>query len=1299
MNEPTLGESERRFRQLAESINLVFWLVDANKHEMLYISPSYEVIWGRSRASLVEAPSSWLEAILPQDRGRIQDAVTRQAIDDYDVEYRIQRPDGEIRWIRDRAYPVLDDSGRLCRIAGVAEDITEKKHAQLGHAKSKETLAAICAAQSRFIREPGKPAALDELLKATLELTQSGYGFIGEVPRKPDGTPYLKQCIVARSDGGLIDIDQCRTQDLAYRDLDTWYEALLAGGQPLIVNEAAHAPRTSGLPGAPPAVSTFLGLPLFDGENIIGLIGLANRPDGYPQTICQELESIATTCASLLLANRNHDTHKQAEENLRLMQFAVDNSKVSLFWISPEARVLKVNDYACKNLGYTQDELIGKHISDIDPDYGEHVSASIWAKLRQEGVTTFERRHRRKDGSVFPIQSTANYISYEGQEYSFSIIQDISEKKEKEKQILFLNQIYDAVSRTNQALLECADEEALYRRVCQIAVGYGGMKMAWVGKRDEASELIKPVASHGEGTGYLNDLVISARADAVEGRGPSGVAFREHRVVIVQDFDTDPITAPWHEHGRRYGWGASAAIGILRGGEPHAVLTFYHPEKNSFTAKITELMAEMSANISFGLDRFDLAVAQRQAMRALEEGAHRYHEIIETAMDGFWVVDTEGLLLEVNDTYVQRSGYSREELLRMRIPDLDVTMDEADIAERLEGMKTVGHVRFETKHRAKDGSIWPVEVSKVYLPQNGGRHYAFIRDISERYRAEEELRVAATVFNAQEAMMVTDADGNILRVNQAFSKITGYSAAEVMGKNPSIMQSGRHGKDFYIDMWEKIEKCGSWQGEIWDKRKNGEIYPKWLSISSVKGHDGEVSHYVGSFTDITAYKKTQDEVVSLAFYDQLTELPNRRLLLDRLQHALAASNRNKLFGALLYIDLDHFKNINDTQGHDVGDVMLQEIARRLRLTVREQDTIARLGGDEFVVLLEELSADQEHAATQAKLVGGKLMDTLRHPYTLQGKEYPASISIGVALFRNLDSGGIHEILKRADMAMYEAKKAGRNTLRFFDPAMQIALENRAWLESDLREASAEGRFILLYQRQVNSQGRIMGAETLLRWRHPERDLLTPKEFIGLSEETGLILPIGQWVLKEACHRLKAWESRPDTSKLMLSVNVSAREFKQENFVDNVMRILKETGAKPSLLELEITESMLLDNIDEFIEKMRVLRDAGVSFALDDFGTGYSSLSYLKKLPLNRLKIDQSFVQDLEHDPNDEAIVQTIIQMGQTLGLEVIAEGVETQAQCTMLEQYGCHHFQGYLFGAPTSLDSFEQALDSPAPTH
>ena len=563
--------------------------------------------------------------------------------------------------------------------------------------------------------------------------------------------------------------------------------------------------------------------------------------------------------------------------------------------------------------------------------------------------------------------------------------------------------------------------------------------------------------------------------------------------------------------------------------------------------------------------------------------------------------------------------------------------------------------------------------------------------LAERKISEDAMRIAAVTFETQEAILITEPNGNILRVNKAFENITGYTAAEITGKNPRFLQSGRHDAAFYQAMWSTLLDTGMWMGEIWDKRKNGEIYPKTLTITAVRAVNQQVSHYVAVFRDISNIKQSEQEIHQLAFYDPLTKLPNRRLLLDRLQQTISSGTRSGRHGALMFLDLDHFKIINDTQGHGMGDLLLIEVARRLQDCVREDDTVARLGGDEFVIVLEGLSSDAEEAASQTEQVGEKIRQELDKPYVLNKFECLSTVSIGISLFRgHLES--TEDLLQHADVALYQAKMAGRNAIRFFDPHMQTTLDMRAGLEADLRHALEKQQFLLHYQIQMNKQRHPLGAEVLLRWAHPERGLVSPIDFIPLAEETGLIVAIGLSVLKTACTQLKQWQKNPLTRDLTLAVNVSAKQFRHVDFVAQVQRVLLESGAKPSRLKLELTESTVLENVEDTISKMREIKALGVSFSMDDFGTGYSSLQYLKRLPLNQIKIDQSFVRDIATDPNDAAIVQTIIAMTEALGLDVIAEGVETEAQLEFLELRGCHAFQGYLLGKPVPLEQFESML-------
>jgi diguanylate cyclase (GGDEF)-like protein/PAS domain S-box-containing protein len=669
-------------------------------------------------------------------------------------------------------------------------------------------------------------------------------------------------------------------------------------------------------------------------------------------------------------------------------------------------------------------------------------------------------------------------------------------------------------------------------------------------------------------------------------------------------------------------------------------------------------------------------------------GEARLRAMLVTAMDGVVSIDADGRLTEFNPAAEAIFGWQRDEVIGR--PMADLIIPERHRAAHHAGMarfvttreQRVLNRRVEISALRRDGTEFPIELSITAIQSDAHDFFtAYVRDITARKQAEDELRIAAIAFNSQEGMFITDAAGVIQRVNHAFIETTGYSTMEAVGKTPTLLRSGRHDEHFYHTMWRTLAQDGYWQGEIWNRRKSGEIYPEWLTITAVKNEEGQVGHHVAAFSDITQRKADEEEIKHLAFYDPLTRLPNRRLLLDRLHQALAASARSHRYGALLFIDLDNFKNLNDTLGHDMGDRLLQQVASRLESCVREGDTVARLGGDEFVLMLEDLSEQADEAATQTEAVGEKILATLNDAYTLGPHEHHNTPSIGITLFVGHEAS-IDELLKHADLAMYQAKSAGRNTLRFFDPAMQATVEVRSQLENDLRRALREQQFELHYQPQVDADSRVTGAEALVRWRHPQRGLVSPGEFIPLAEENGLILPIGEWVLHTACALLALWRTQPETADLVLAVNVSARQFRHPDFVDQVMAVLDASGANPQRLKLELTESLLLDDVEATITKMETLKAAGVSFSLDDFGTGYSSLSYLKRLPLDQLKIDRSFIRDITTDSNDAAIARTIVALGESLGLAVIAEGVETEAQREFLIANHCHAFQGYLFGRP-----------------
>ena len=712
--------------------------------------------------------------------------------------------------------------------------------------------------------------------------------------------------------------------------------------------------------------------------------------------------------------------------------------------------------------------------------------------------------------------------------------------------------------------------------------------------------------------------------------------------------------------------------------------------------EVTKTAHRVSNSDSLFVVRANSVTQRKQVEAELIEMSSCLSATLEATAEGILLIDRNNVILNMNHRFSQMWGLPKS-LLDSRddagifaymtgqirpasdgIPISPLHMKDAD-----DGTSNTFHLNDErvfelTSFSARSGE------------QIIGRVHSY-RDITDLKHIEEQLRIAATVFESNEGMLVTDANQVIIRGNRAFTLISGYTTEEVIGKTQSMFNSGRQDDKFFSRMWETIRNTGSWQGEVWNRRKSGEIFPEFLTITAVKDPSGIVTNYVTTFQDITKSKAAEDEIKNLAFNDPLTHLPNRRLLTDRLQQAISSCIRTGKEAALLFIDLDNFKTLNDTLGHDIGDLLLQQVAQRLGTCVREVDTVARLGGDEFVVILEDLSGLTIEAAAQTKVVGEKILSTLNLPYQLSKHECHNTPSIGVTLF-NGDNVAIDELFKQADIAMYQAKKAGRNSLRFFDPQMQESINARVTLEKELLQALANQQFCLHYQIQVDSSSRPLGAEVLIRWHHPERGMVYPDQFIPLAEESGLILPIGKWVIETACAQLKAWQHDVLTRDLSLSVNVSAMQFSQADFVAQIQASLQQYAINPKLLKLELTESMLLDNVEVMIVTMGALHEINVQFSLDDLGTGYSSLQYLKRLPLDQLKIDQSFVRDIVSDSSDYAIVRTIIAMAKSLNLSTIAEGVETEAQRELLLSHDCTQFQGYLFSRPIPIDQFELLL-------
>ena len=676
-----------------------------------------------------------------------------------------------------------------------------------------------------------------------------------------------------------------------------------------------------------------------------------------------------------------------------------------------------------------------------------------------------------------------------------------------------------------------------------------------------------------------------------------------------------------------------------------------------------------------------LAKNLRKLLQAAKRQEKSYRALYESMNDAFARVDMAGRILEYNQCYREMLGYQSDELQQFTYQQLTPEKWREEEA-RIVAMQILprGYSDvYEKEYIRKDGTTFPVELRTFLLRDEDGKPsgmWAIVRDVSERVSAEKDLRLMASVFqNTDEATLITDADNNIVRVNRAFTLLTGYTEEEVTGKNPKLLSAGMTSSEEYRLMWEALRLSGSWHGEVWDKRKDGTIYPKWLSITAVKDDQGKIQYHIATFTNISERKEAQQRIEHLAHHDSLTGLSNRFSFEARLEQVLVSAQRNQFDLAVMFLDLDRFKNVNDSLGHHAGDALLVEVANRLKACVRESDIVARLGGDEFVIVLLE-PGDKANVAEIAK----KIVAAVQQPFVFDEHAIHSSTSIGICMFPE-NGAEVGTLMKKGDTAMYHAKSQGRNNYQFFSLEMETRQSERLWVENELRLAIEKDEFVLHFQPIVKAEdGMPAAVEALIRWNKPGIGMVPPDRFIPVAEETGLILGIGAWVTRQACLTVKHWAN--EGVHIEMAINVSARQLSQPDFTLGIATILRETDIDPAQLKLEVTESFAMDNPERTIYVLHGLRGVGVKIAIDDFGTGFTSLSYLKLFPVDCLKIDRSFVKDILTDANDKMIASSIIALSHSLGLYVVAEGVETQEQHDWLSSQGCDQMQGYLFSRP-----------------
>jgi diguanylate cyclase (GGDEF)-like protein/PAS domain S-box-containing protein len=929
-------------------------------------------------------------------------------------------------------------------------------------------------------------------------------------------------------------------------------------------------------------------------------------------------------------------------------------------------------------LGKTDDVFVGTALAEVLRAHDRQTIADGKPRCYEEWLNYAEDGRRGLfETTKAPMRDAAGTLIG-----VLGISHDITARHAAEARIQRLTRLYSALSQCNQAIVRCTSEAELFPQTCRDVVQFGGMKLAWIGLVDARDGLVKPVACFGEGVNYLNDIQISANAQEPRGRGPVGLTIRERQPVWIADYLQDPRTEPWHALGTQAGWGSCAALPLQRNGEVVGVFTLYAAEPLAFDEEdVRGLLVEMAADISYALDSFDRETAREQAVAALCESEERYRALIERTPESI-LVHRLGQVLYVNPAAIRMFGATAaQELIGKWTSELiHPDFREAQTA-RMHSIIEHAPIQpmVESRFLQLDGVPIDVEVQGTSVVYDGQPAIQVsVRNISERKQAEAKLRLSASVFtHAREGIMITRADGIIIDVNDAFTRITGYSREEALGRNPRLLSSGRQKKEFYAAMWQELAEHGHWYGEVWNRNKNGEVYAAMQTVSAVADAQGEATQYVALFSDITAVKEHQRQLEHIAHYDLLTSLPNRVLLADRLHQGMSQAQRRAQRLAVVFLDLDGFKAVNDQHGHDAGDQLLIAVASRMKQTLRDGDTLARLGGDEFVAVLVDLGDVEACVPMLARLLAAAAQPILFGEHQLQ-----VSASLGVTFYPQADDIDADQLLRQADQAMYQAKLLGKNRFHLFDTEQDRSVRGHHEIIERIRLALEAQEFVLYYQPKVNMRsGKVVGAEALIRWQHPEKGLLLPAMFLPVIEEHALAVEIGEWVIASALSQMALWKAAG--LNLPVSVNVGARQLQQADFAQRLSVLL---AAQPSILpgdlELEVLETSALEELAHVSRVIEGCRKIGVLFALDDFGTGYSSLTYLKHLPVNQLKIDQSFVRDMLEDPDDLAILQGVIGLASAFRREVIAEGVESVAHGAMLLQLGCELGQGYGIARP-----------------
>jgi diguanylate cyclase (GGDEF)-like protein/PAS domain S-box-containing protein len=1280
-----IGASDDACREMADLLGDVLYSRDTRTGHIAYVNRAYEVLWGRSRASLYADPLSFLAAVHPDDRPAVERAHRRAASGESGgLEYRIMRPDGALRWIHDVSYP-MSEAGR---VVGMARDITSQKQAQQAVYESEERFrqVAMATADAIYDWDTGSDRTWwNDGVRAVFGYApdELAGGFEAWLERvHPDDRERVRRHSAAIDHGAA---GENWNVDYRFERKDGAYAYVMDRG--FVLRDGGGA--------------------------VVRAMGAITDLSARRQS---ELER-----------DRLHQ-----EKTLLL-----ESTGEGIWGIDGSGNCTFVNGAAARMLGYEVHEVLGKNMHRLV--HYRHADGSPYpieqCPMFQSSRSGHSSRRDdelfwRKDGTAFPVEY-ASYPIMDGGKAIGSVVTffDITERRQAEQELVRIGRALQMRNACNELLIRATDEAGLLTEICRLARDIGGYSLAWVGyAQDDSGRSVATVAHAGGASDadLVDAIHVSWSAERADGQGPAGKTMRSGMPTVLEDISAELGHRPWFALAQQRGYHGLACLPLRENGRTFGLLALFSSEVRPVPAEEIELLQALADDLAFGIENIRAQVERRRIQAAVIKMAagvsapsdtEFFEQLAHNMADA--VGAQAAILVQLHPSSARTARTIAVVMDGAAQPNFDYALagmpcdqvlaagawvEHEQVAERYRdtvlgpfGMQAYVGRRLDNAAGQAVGLLCvlfrePLRQAR-FIPSTLQIFATRVAAELERRQADARIRKQASLLDkAQDAIMVRAIDHRILFWNKSAERLYGWTAQEAVGRSGEELLC--HDTAAFADASRKLGEQGEWSGEFLQRRKDGSMFTVESRWTLVHDDDGLPQSVLCIDTDITRRKEAEREIQHLAFYDPLTQLANRQRLLDRLQDALETSRRARTTGALLFIDLDNFKALNDTLGHDKGDQLLQQVGQRLNRCVRNADLVARLGGDEFVVMLQGLSRNAGNAAAAAKAMGERILAALAEPYQLGEHGQLSTPSIGATIFHEHDTD-VGELLKRADLAMYQAKMAGKNTMRFFDPDMQKVVLARAALEADFRLALQDSQLVLHYQPQVRLDGRVIGAEALVRWQHPQRGMVSPSEFIPLAEETGLVLPMGRWVLETACAQLVAWSRLPHSAHLTLAVNVSARQFGQPDFVAQVSAVLARAGADPRKLKLELTESLLVENVDETVEKMSALKALGVGFSLDDFGTGYSSLAYLKRLPLDQLKIDQSFVRDVLTDANDAAIARTIVALGQSLGLAVIAEGVETEAQRDFLARHHCDAYQGYLYSRPLPALQFDAFIAQP----